>query len=55
LKTASQGTYITPTWKESDVKLKSTIAKYVEESKNNKVDWLQKVDQNLFGRKYRNR
>lgn len=43
LKTASQGTYITPTWKDSEDKLKRTIAKFVEESKNNNADWLQKA------------
>jgi len=41
LKTASQGTYITPTWKDSEVKLKRTIAKFIEESENNNSDWLQ--------------
>ena len=43
LKTASQGTYITPTWKESKVKLKKTVEKYIEESKINRAYWLQKV------------
>ncbi len=41
LKTASQGTYITPTWKESPSKLEKTFNKYIEESKENDVDWLQ--------------
>ena len=43
LKTASQGTYITPTWKDSDVKLKRTIAKFAKESENNSADWLQRA------------
>lgn len=43
LKTASQGTYLTPTWKDSEVKLKRTVAKFIEESKKNKAEWLQKV------------
>ena len=43
LKTASQGTYITPTWKESQSKLKKTVKKYIECSKENNTDWLQKV------------
>ncbi len=43
LKTASQGTYLTPTWKDSEVKLKRTVAKFIEESKKTKVGWLQKV------------
>ena len=30
LKTASQGTYITPTWKESPSKLKKTVKKYTK-------------------------
>ena len=43
LKTASQGTYITPTWKEtkSPKKLKNTIKKYIKDSEENDVDWLQ--------------
>ena len=43
LKTASQGTYITPTWKESQSKLKKTVEKYIEEAKHNDADWLQKT------------
>ena len=43
LKTASQGTYLTPTWKDSEVKLKKTVAKFIEESKKTNVEWLQKV------------
>lgn len=43
LKTASQGTYLTPTWKDSESKLKKTVARFIEESKKNKADWLQKV------------
>lgn len=43
LKTASQGTYITPTWKDSEVKLNRTIAKFIEESNNNNASWLQKA------------
>lgn len=41
LKTASQGTYITPTWKDSEVKLKKTIARFVEESEKSDSGWLQ--------------
>ena len=41
LKTASQGTYIAPTWKESPSKLKKTVKKYVTDSDENDVDWLQ--------------
>ena len=41
LKTASQGTYITPTWKESPSKLKKTVDRYIENSKENDADWLQ--------------
>ena len=43
LKTASQGTYITPTWKESPSKLKKTVKKYIKDSKENDADWLQNV------------
>ena len=43
LKTASQGTYITPTWKESPRKLEKTVDRYIENSKEKKVDWLEKV------------
>ncbi len=43
LKTASQGTYVTPTWKESQSKLKKTVEKYIEESKHNDAGWLQKT------------
>lgn len=43
LKTASQGTYLTPTWKDSEAKLKKTAAKFIEESKKTNVEWLQKV------------
>lgn len=39
LKTASQGTYITPTWKESSSKLKKTVEKYEQDSKNPNMDW----------------
>jgi len=41
LKTASQGTYITPTWKESPSKLKNTVKKYIKDSEENDADWLQ--------------
>jgi len=41
LKTASQGTYITPTWKESPSKLKKTVKKYIKDSEENDADWLQ--------------
>jgi len=41
LKTASQGTYITPTWKESPSKLKKTVEKYIKDSEKNDADWLQ--------------
>jgi CRISPR-associated protein Csh1 len=40
LKTASQGTYITPTWKESPSKLKKTVKKYIKDHEENDVDWL---------------
>jgi len=45
LKTSSQGTYITPTWKKSKSprKLKKTVEKYIKKSKENNVDWLQNV------------
>ncbi len=45
LKTASQGTYITPTWKESQSKLKKTVEEFIKESKNkeNIADWVQNV------------
>ena len=45
LKTASQGTYITPTWKESQSKLKKTAEMLTKESKEeeNVVDWIQNV------------
>ena len=45
LKTASQGTYITPTWKatKSPKKLKKTVERYTKDSKENDVDWLQNV------------
>jgi len=43
LKTASQGTYITPTWKESQRKLKNTVKKYVEDCKHNDAEWLRKT------------
>lgn len=43
LKTASQGTYLTPTWKESQNKLKKTVEKYISESEHNDSDWLQKT------------
>ena len=48
LKTASQGTYISPTWKESPSKLKKTVNKYTKDSKENYVDWLQNVVK-IFG------
>lgn len=41
LKTASQGTYITPTWKESPSKLKKTVKKYIKDSEDTDADWLQ--------------
>lgn len=45
LKTASQGTYITPTWKESQSKLKKTVDRLIKESKDkeNVADWVQNV------------
>ena len=45
LKTASQGTYITPTWKESQSKLKKTVERLIKESKGkeNVADWVQNV------------
>jgi len=45
LKTASQGTYITPTWKESQSKLKKTAKRLTKESKDkeNVADWVQNV------------
>jgi len=43
LKTASQGTYITPTWKESQSKLKKTVKKYIEEDQSNKSNWRHSV------------
>jgi len=43
LKTASQGTYITPTWKESLSKLKKTVDRYIKVSEENNIDWLQNV------------
>ena len=43
LKTAPQGTYITPTWKTSTSKLKKTVDKYIKNSKENNIDWLQNV------------
>ncbi|MBE9592564.1 MAG: hypothetical protein IMF19_03710 [Proteobacteria bacterium] len=45
LKTASQGTYITPTWKESPSKLKKTVERFIKESKDkeNVADWVQNV------------
>ncbi len=43
LKTASQGTYIAPTWKESPSKLKKTVKRYIENSEKNNLDWLQNV------------
>jgi len=43
LKTASQGTYITPTWKESPSKLKKTVKRYSKDSEENDADWLQDV------------
>lgn len=41
IKTASQGTYIAPTWKESPSKLKKTVKKYIQDSEENDADWLQ--------------
>jgi len=41
LKTASQGTYIAPTWKASPSKLKKTVKKYIKDSEENDADWLQ--------------
>ena len=45
LKTASQGTYITPTWKEtkSPKKLKQTVEKYIKDARENDVGWLRNV------------
>jgi CRISPR-associated protein Cas8b/Csh1 subtype I-B len=43
LKTAPQGTYITPTWKESSSKLKKTIDKYAEDLEKENSEWLQNV------------
>jgi len=44
LKTASQGTYITPTWKESQSKLRKTVEKYKKYNKSKNVSsWLKKV------------
>ena len=43
LKTASQGTYITPTWKDSQSKLKKTVDKYIEDAKCIDADWLNNV------------
>jgi hypothetical protein len=45
LKTASQGTYITPTWKESPSKLKKTVERFIKESKDkeNVADLVQNV------------
>jgi CRISPR-associated protein Csh1 len=45
LKTAPQGTYITPTWKESQSKLKKTVERLTKESKDkqNVEDWVQNV------------
>lgn len=43
LKTASQGTYLTPTWKNSEAKLKKTVTRYIDDSKKDKAEWLQKV------------
>lgn len=50
LKTASQGTYITPTWKESSSKLKKTVEKYEQDSKNPNMDWQLNVT-NIFNSK----
>lgn len=41
LKTASQGTYLAPTWKESVTKLEKTIEKFSNESSEIKDYWLQ--------------
>lgn len=45
LKTASQGIYITPTWKESQSKLKKTVERLIKElkDKENGTDWVQNV------------
>jgi len=43
LKTAPQGTYIAPTWKESSSKLKKTVDRYIENSKKVEGDWIQNV------------
>ena len=45
LKTASQGTYITPTWKEtkSPKKLKQTVERYIKDARENDVGWLRNV------------
>ncbi|MCL7413603.1 MAG: TM1802 family CRISPR-associated protein [ANME-2 cluster archaeon] len=43
IKTASQGTYIAPTWKDSQSKLEKTVKRYIENSIENDQDWLQNV------------
>ena len=43
LKTASQGTYITPTWKESQSKLKKTVEKFKKDKDKNISSWLKDV------------
>ena len=52
LKTAPNGIYLTPTWKRDETKLKKnvgeaklkrTVEKYIEDSKRNNADWLQKI------------
>jgi len=43
LKTASQGTYLTPTWKDSQSKLKKTVDKYIKDETSNDSDWLKSV------------
>ena len=51
LKTSPRGIYATPTWKREeknkkiigDAKLKRTVEKYIEDSKHNDAEWLQKI------------
>lgn len=42
LQTASQGTYISPTWKDSQAKLEKTIVKYTKDAKKSDSEWLKK-------------
>ncbi len=51
LKTSPRGIYATPTWKREernkkiigDAKLKRTVEKYIEDSKHNDAEWVQKI------------